>query len=147
MASESTEVAGGCFCLSLWSGRYDLDFCTKSLGMASHNASSCSKCPASSAGPMLYTDIRPNASWVAARYTDNQYKLNFPNRHRIFRSIPGFGIHMYIPDILHTKHLGTDAYFLASVIVYIIRFMMPGDEPSNLKSFVLELKYTYKKFS
>ena len=113
--------------------------------MSSHNASKCSKCPVGRHGDMLFTDVGNTASWIAARYSNLQYALKFPNRHLIYKALPGFGVNNYIPDILHTKHLGVDCYFLASVITYIIRYMMPHDEATNLKNFVREMTHQYEK--
>ena len=81
--NSGQSLAGGFFG-TFWSGRFDLDFCTKGLKMPSHNASQCSKCPVGRFGDMLFTDVGDAATWIAARYSNLQYALKFPNRHLIY---------------------------------------------------------------
>ena len=33
----------------------------------------------------------------------------------------------FYPDWMHTKHLGTDQYVYASVIVYLVQYLIEGD--------------------
>ena len=80
--------------------------------MPSHNASKCSKCPVSRLGDMLFTDVGDAASWIAARYSNLQYAAKFPDRHMIYKALPGFGVNNYTPDILHTKIWASIVTFL-----------------------------------
>ena len=68
----------------------------------------------------------------------------FPRRHRLFRHVPGVGIRSYIPDALHCKYLGSDAYFIGSLLWFFISSLMPGTVQANLSLLFAELKKEYK---
>ena len=47
-------------------------------------------------------------------------------------------------DLMHTKHLGTDAYFLGSVLAYLIDFKMEREPAENLKQLWAAIKTAYQ---
>ena len=57
------------------------------------------------------------SAWIDTVWTGAAHQAAFPDRHRLFRHVPGVTIFCYIPDWLHTKHIGRDAYFLGSVLM------------------------------
>jgi hypothetical protein len=60
------------------------------------------------------------------------YAAAFPNRHRLFKEVPGLGIMHYIADILHSKWLGSDQYFLGSSIALLTHHVLADTPAVNL---------------
>ena len=100
-----TPLAGGFFAV-VWVVQADLDWLRNVLGLGG----TCFLCEADRDG-LPWTDCRRNASWIPTTYTNVSHAAHFPNRHALFRKVPGLGVTSVIPDVLHTKHLGVDAYF------------------------------------
>ena len=48
-------------------------------------------------------------------------------------------------DLMHTKHLGTDAYFLGSVLAYLIDHQMAATPGENIKQLWEAIKTAYKE--
>ena len=124
-------LAGGYFGV-LWLSKADIDFIKArwKLGGVGH---ACFLCMANRTN-MLWTNCQPNAPWIASIYTNVTHAINFPQRHRIFRDLPGFGVAGVIPDVLHTKHLGTDSAFCGGVLKYLIWYVMLGSPVENLNT-------------
>ena len=71
-----------------------------------------------------WTDCRKEyATWLETMWTNAAFEAAYPDRHILFRHVPGAKILMYIPDVLHCKYLGSDQYMLASVLVFMICYM------------------------
>ena len=136
-----TPLAGDFFGI-LWITRADLDFLVKEYGLANWKKSLCILCRANGS-TTPWTASTLDAGWIGEMWTNETYAHAFPNRHRLFRHVPGVGIRSYIPDVLHCKYLGSDAYFLGSLIWYLISSVMPGTLQGNLSSLFAELKQEY----
>ena len=53
------------------------------------------------------------------------------------------GIETLQYDLMHSKHLGTDAYFLGSVLVYMVDFKLEGEPSANLLEVWTAIKAAY----
>ena len=69
-----------------------------------------------------------------------EYNIQHPNRHAIFRLIPGVSCYTYVPDTMHCKNLGSDPMFLGSVLRYSTHYFLPDSPDENLKRLNIELK-------
>ena len=56
------------------------------------------------------------ASWMLNVYKHNDFMAAFAPLHAIF-SVPGYTILTFWPDYMHTKYMGFDQFFLASILV------------------------------
>ena len=123
-----SQLAGGFFA-HVWSIRTDLDWARGRLGMLG----TCKNC-AGNTTTKKWTDSRkgPLSSWFSSIYTNAMYAAAFPNRHRLFKEVPGLGITHYIADILHSKWLGADQYFLGSAIALLTHHWMEDTPAVNL---------------
>ena len=129
-----TLLAGGFYCV-LWLLRADLDHFAKVMKLENYGSSfPCFACCANEiAGGLPWTDFRLGAKYLATIWTNVAWKLARPNRHRLFR-LAGVGVEQAQPDTMHTKHGGVDAYFYASVLKYIVNFIMVGTPENNVKA-------------
>ena len=50
-------------------------------------------------------------------------------------------------DFMHLKHLGTDQYQLAGVLVVLTHYVLPGNVEDNTKQLWAELKALYKELN
>ena len=139
-----TPLAGG-FRLILWVLRADLDWLCKRLRLASFRACQCICCLASPSPALPWTDCRDNALWLETIWTEDAWRRAFPNRHRLFRHVPGAGVGLYVPDYLHTKLIGTDCYYMASVMHLLIYYIMSGSVLENLAELVKNIRSEYSK--
>ena len=72
------------------------------------------------------------AAWLSTTWVSNAaWRAAHPNRHWIFR-LPGVGILTQSADLMHVKYMGTDMYTFASIMIYIVRFILPGNADTNL---------------
>ena len=85
-----SALAGG-FRLILWVLRADLDWLCKRLRLPSFRACLCICCGANP-GLVPWTDCREKAVWLGTVWTEELWKRAFPNRHRLFRHVPGAGV-------------------------------------------------------
>jgi len=46
---------------------------------------------------------------------------------------------------MHTKHLGVDVHFLASVLALLVDFILPGTVQQNLDTIAVFMRAFYKK--
>ena len=90
-----------------------------------------------------WTAVTEDASWISEMWTNRTFADAFPRRHRLFRNVPGVGIRSYIPDVLHCKYLGSDAYFIGSLLWFFISSLMPGTVKANLSLLFAEIKVEY----
>ena len=57
-----------------------------------------------------------------------------PNRHQLWRDVPSGGIHTYLPDVLHSKHLGTDASFYGGAVDLLTHYRFAWLTPRQSQS-------------
>ena len=60
-----------------------------------------------------------------------EWQEQHPKCHPFFQ-MAGRGIDMVFPDLMHTKHLGTDQVLVASVITWLIKFFLRGTIQENI---------------
>ena len=58
-----------------------------------------------------WTGCAETSNWDPTVWDIAAYALGFPNRHKLFRQVPGLTMLAWIPDWLHTKHIGCDGFF------------------------------------
>ena len=134
-------LAGGYY-MVIWSVRSDLDFVAKEFRLQSHLSNKCHLCGANSEDKP-WTDVRPVAAWRTTIWNDETYSRAHPNRHPLLK-LPGVGISAFLGDILHTKHLGSDSYFLGAVI-RLLTHHMGGNVEENLVGLNFDLRALYKQ--
>ena len=66
-------------------------------------------------------------------YTNAEWYAKFTVRMCLFW-LPGVGIASVIPDTMHCKHLGTDAYFAASAILLVCEFINSSDMTGSMRT-------------
>ena len=76
-----------------------------------------------------FNNFNANSPWIATIWTDLNWLASHPNRHTIFQ-IEGVSILTVGADLMHAEHLGSDQYFLASVLWLLCYEVLPG-APSN----------------
>jgi hypothetical protein len=106
---------------------------TGKLGLADYrSASPCSWCQCN-LSTMPWNDFNlERAAWLSTTWVSNAaWRAAHPNRHWIFR-LPGVGILTQSADLMHVKYMGTDMYTFASIMIYIVRFILPGNADTNL---------------
>ena len=136
-------LAGGMYA-TLFIIKADLDFIHKELGLPHYgSAQPCALCEANST-TLPWTDCRPGLhAWSGTIYSNPQWKASHPDAHALF-SLTGVGTQNFIPDLLHTKHLGTDQWFYGSVLQFMVRHMMTESPEENLDSIWKDVKQVYK---
>ena len=91
-----------------------------------------------------WTDHRDGiALWQLKMWTNIAYAAAHPNRHRVLRHVPGVGINNYCPDIMHSKHLGSDKSFVGSALRNLTHHILPGDFDGNLSGVWRQIKAEY----
>lgn len=142
-------LADGYF-LVLWLLRSDLDYMKSAFRGADYggNQAPCNSCAATGDDECPWTDCRDDAVWMNKIYSPSEHARLSPLRHRIFRSVPGSSITIYLADILHTKHIGTDQPYYGSVIRYLTHSLInDGINPdANLQTLWQDIANLYKKF-
>ena len=143
-ANRLTPLAGGFF-LILWVLSGDLDFMWKRMKLANPStaAEPCSCCGTNSTA-VPWTDWRVNALWVARRWTITGYNRRHPQRHMLFKTVPGVSVLTYITDVMHCKNLGPDPVFLGSILRYLTHYLLHGSPHDNLKQIWAEIRDEYK---
>ena len=78
-------------------------------------------------GLMAWTDFRtdPMAAFFAAIYTATHWRTAVGNNHPML-GLPGVSVLTVYPDWMHIKYLGTDKYFLGSVLYLMCHVLLPG---------------------
>ena len=116
------------------------------LGNHRANINCCGLCDANST-TRKRTDFRIGlATWLCTIWNNESNTAAHPDRHRLFRHVPGAGVNCFVPDWLHTKHIGCDAYFLGGILQYMLAYMgLPGSPAEILKMIWQELRDAYNK--
>lgn len=136
-------LAGGFFC-TLWCLRGDLDHMSKVYGFPYWNQEEpCSLCRANRT-VRPWTDARPTAAWIPTAWTSNaQWRAEVDNRHALFE-LPGAGVLLYYPDVMHTLHLGVYTYFLGSVLELLVARILPQSPESNMSTLWQAIRAEYQ---
>lgn len=127
--------------------RCDLDWIPKRLKLESYRKLTegpCCLCPVIDRGALTYTDFSPTAPWVAQIYTNASWRASHGNPISFFSVIPGLTALAYNSDWMHNKHMGTDMYFLSSVLYLLCYELMAGPPPVNLQTILKRCKDTVR---
>ena len=94
--------------------RGDLDFIVKSLDGPNYGSGEpCSLCAATAEN---WNDLRVTAPW-------RQQSRTFQSTCRLFEDV-GLNLGRLLPDWMHSKHLGSDAYLAGSVLTLLVYELM-----------------------
>ena len=148
---KKTNLAGGYFG-TLWVFALDLEWLNNHIHLTGPGEQ-CGLCRANS-GDTPWTDCRSafpwvnhnsiTALWAATIWSDAAHLASHPSRHRIMRYVPGSNVHIFVPDLLHVKHLGVDKYFLGSVCRLILeQFGWAGTDIQKLGKLWNAIKKAY----
>ena len=107
-------LAGGYF-LVVWTLKVDLEWLRDYIKLVGAGVM-CALCGANSSD-VPWTGCAFDCEWVGSVWSDATHLARFPNRHKLLRHVPGVTIHAWVPDWLHTKHIGCDSYFLGSILM------------------------------
>ena len=112
----------------------DLEYLAQRLKLAAHNARlPCSLCLADkidSSRPWSHFSIF--AAAMQTIFTNAEWFLTHPDRHPLF-FLPGVGIASVVPDTMHMKHLGSDAYYMGSAIIFVCEYLGAHDMGGSMK--------------
>ena len=135
-------LAGGFYCV-LWQIRGDLEYMLLTLKLRNYNSNTPCSCCGANGSTHPWTDARRNAAlWLDKLWTNASFAEAFPDRHPLFK-LQGVGICNWCPDWLHTKALGTDAWFFGSVMEMLCSHMLPGNFQENLETIRTEIMEIY----
>ncbi len=128
----------------LWCLRGDMEHVAKALGL--NHPGSLQPCPLCRCNTTTipWTDGRPGAAWMSTIWTHTAWVAAHPERHRIFR-LPGVGVLTYIPDILHTMHLGCYQYVFGSILQFLTDHRMGGNKEETLSRIWNKIKEGYSR--
>lgn len=138
-------LAGG-FYAAVWSLRADLEHMAKCFGFPyPASASPCGLCRANTAD-IPWTDGRLEAKWRETLWQGPEHAAAHPDRHPLWR-LPGMSIDLWIPDIMHTMHLGTYQYAFGSILDYLVSHSMPEAPAANLEKVWKKVREHYQACS
>ena len=142
--NRGKALAGG-FSATLFLLRSDLEFLANHFKLNNYNSNfPCSLCKADRDTESLpWTDCRAAAGWRATVWTRDAWAAENPNCHPLFR-MPGAGLDLVSPDLMHCKHLGTDQLLLGSALTWLIKHYLAGSIAQNL-AIVWEFIQTWYK--
>ena len=143
LGRAGTPLMGLLF-LVVWVLGGDLDYMYKRMFLANYqSAKPCSLCECNTTD-CPWTDHRDGiALWQLKMWTNIAYAAAHPNRHRVLRHVPGVGINNYCPDIMHSKHLGSDKSFVGSALRNLTHHILPSDFDGNLSGMWRQIKAEY----
>lgn len=123
-SKSGTPLAGGYYCV-LWGIKADLEHMAKCFGFPyPASAAPCGLCGADRTDTP-WTDGRLEAKWRRTLLTNESHAKAHPNRHPLW-TLPGVGVEMFTPDIMHTMHLGTYQYAFGSILEYMVGHRLEG---------------------
>jgi hypothetical protein len=143
-ARAGTPLAGGYFAV-LWAVKCDLDWVAERLQIGNYRALAagpCALCPCDSGGTP-WSDYRRTAVWISRVYSRATWAAAMPN-HIPLLDLPGASCLLYNTDLMHAKHLGTDAYFNGSVLWLLAYEILPNSPAANLED-VMRLVHEWYK--
>ncbi len=136
-----SKLADG-YCCVLWGIKGDLEFLSQTLDLnhaSSHHPCVLCRCNTTD---LPWADCRPTAAWLHNCWDGDEWLNAHGVRHELFK-LPGVTILNYMPDLLHTKHLGSDAAIYGSVLHYLVNFKMGGVAVDNLAIVWGQIKDSY----
>ena len=138
-------LADGFYCV-LWLIRADLEFLFLTMKLANYNCAvnPCNLCLANDNVRNFRDARRGLAQWMKSVWTNETFKRAHPDRHPLL-NLPGVGILAYAPDILHTKHIGTDGYFLGSVLELLCFYMLANSPQENFDTIWQDIRAAYSR--
>ena len=145
LAGGGGLLAGG-FYACLWAVRADLADMSKTYGF-NHVSSKepCSCCGATTSDDKHpWTDGRPTATWLSTIWTPQGWIEHHPDRHPIFQLL-GVAIANFVPDLMHTLHLGVYQWIFGSVLKMLTHLIMTGPPAENLEVLVCMIKERYQE--
>ena len=84
--------------------------------------------------------MTPRSCWEPAHWF-----AEHPDAIALWGGVPGTDILSLQMDMMHIKWLGIDAYYIASLLVYIVDHKLPSRPQVNLHNLWLEIAEQYKK--
>ena len=125
----------------------DLEHFAQGFGL--EVATSKRPCPfcAAGDGDIPWTDAKASAKWRATCYQnlDHQEWLEDHQGVCSLFQVPGVTISTIKPDIMHTKHLGVDAYILGSFFNYCCAYKLADSEEKNMQTVWQMIQQGYKE--
>lgn len=139
-----TPLAGGYFGV-VWLINMDFEWLKEYIKLFWAGIGWCALCLANT-GDVPWAGCSFDAAWIATTWSDAAHRIAFPRRHVLLRHVPGVTIFAWIPDWLHTKHLGSDSTFLGSVLVaLLLEFGWPGTLEIKLQRLWNDLSRGYRE--
>ena len=111
----------------------DLDQFAARYAWPRHNSvQCCGLCLADKSDDSLpWTHFSRTSAALATTWTSNAAHRAARPSNVLMLHLPGVGITSCMPDHMHCKHSGTDAYLFGSIFAYMCRHYMPGTEKDN----------------
>ena len=141
-----TDLADGYFG-AVWVIKNDLEMLWKTWNLPNCGSNDpCAWCPADCRPTSVVPvhDYREGSAWMNQVYTKAQWRASAWNQHPIF-TVPGVTILTVWADLMHAKHMGTDMYFYASVLVLLCYDIMRHAPEDNCALLWMELKEIYER--
>ena len=128
---KGSALAGG-FAAVVFLLRSDLEFLSNHFHLNNPASNSpCALCQADrDMGSRPWTDCRPGAIWRQTTWTREAWAARHQHCHLLFK-MPGAGIDLVFPDLMHCKHLGTGQFLLGGVLTWMVRHYMRGTVAQN----------------
>ena len=126
-------LAGG-FSGVLFVLRSDLEFLSTHFHL-NNTASNqpCFLCQADRDMQSTWTDCRQSAEWRRTIWSATDWAAAHPVCHPLLK-MPGAGLDLISPDLMHLKHLGTDQLLLGSTLTWMIKYYLKGITSQNLEA-------------
>ena len=144
-AKRGTLLAGG-YSGVLFTLRSDLDFLSNHFHL-NHTSSNhpCILCQADrDMNSAPWTDVRESATWRRTLWSPADWAAANPTCHPLLR-MPGAGLDLISPDLMHVKHLGTDQFLLGSALTWLIKYYLKGTISQNLEAVWDYIQSWYKE--
>ena len=144
---RGSDLADG-LCGVIFVLRADLDFLSNHFHLNNPGSNNpCALCQASrSLDSCPWTDCNAQAGWRDTVWKSSEWLAEHPTCHPFFR-MSGSGLDLVFPDLMHTKHLGTDQFLLGSVLVWLIKHFLGGTKQQNLNEVWNFIQTWYKDCS
>ena len=125
--------------------RSDLEFLANHFKLNNPNSNlPCALCKADRGMDSVpWTDCRAGARWRDTLWSRAEWAAEHLDSHPFFK-MPGSGIDLVFPDLMHTKHLGTDQLLLGSVLTWLMRHYLKGTVSQNLQMLWSYIQNWYK---
>ena len=136
-ACKAGEPLAGGFFGVMYVLRGDLEWAWERLKLCNYRAVTegpCCYCPCNGRD-IPWTDFRlhPRAAWMTMLRTAEWWHENHDEIIELM-TLPGVSHLTFYGDMMHTKHLGTDAYFFGSVLWMLSYLVLPGTATANIET-------------